>query len=551
MTTDNSKTDTMPKKTDKSEKQKSTEGDSAQAVHDRVAEEEKLIQEQLPDNKAGDGEEVTPDLIKKCYWRGETGLGELYAALHRGKFIHNNTTGEWLKYNDQHWELDELNEHIPAIEKVITLIWDEINILKKDKQELDPEEDKVAIKVADNTIKGFHKKINKLYDLKGQAACIKAARTVKNPLATTSDVFDNKPLLLVCSNGVVDLRTGKMKAGRPGDYLFNSTGHEFHGIVPTLEGRKIWDNILYTMFEDWEMANFLRRFFGYIAPGSTAEKVFAVASGGGSNGKRILIDSAMYVLGQYSITIKSELLLVQKNKSSPSGPTPQLCALNKIRLAVASEVNENAIFDAAEIKRLSGSDQLSVREPHAKRDTFQNQTHQLLIQVNDDPKCPGGDIGFWERMIKIQFPFTFVKNREPDPEVANERKADKDLFEKLVKIYPHILGCIVEGAVEYHEVGLEPPKSVLKAIQKYRDEEDIVGRWVKSDCEKSLQSETGATVLYKSFVEFYHETSGDKEPSQNWFGKQLKKKFTRFEKSGRFYYRGIKISDDPYPPGDS
>lgn len=550
MTTDKKELSAMREKTGKSKELESTEGDSLQDVQDRVAQEEKLIQEQLPDSKEGDSREVTPDFISKCYWRGETGIGELYAALHRGKFVHNNTTGEWLEYNGHHWALDELNNHIPAIETVIDRIWEEIRRLKKDKQKLDPEDDKGAIKDADNTIKGLRKKINKLYDLKGQAACIKAARTVKNPLAITSDFFDNHPLLLACTNGVVDLRTGKMRTGQPGDYLYYSTGREFHGIVPSKEGRAIWDNTLYTMFEDWKMVDFLRRFFGYVATGSTAEQVFGVASGGGRNGKRILIESVMHTLGQYAIPIKSELLLVQKNKRGPGGPTPELCALNKVRLAVASEVNENAIFDAAEIKRLSGSDQLSVREPHAKRDTFQDQTHQLLIQVNDDPKCPGGDIGFWERMIKITFPFTFIKNRELDPDVPNERKADINLFANLVKIYPHILGWIVEGAVEYHEIGLDPPKSILEATKSYKRDEDIIGRWIESDCEKNLKAESGATTLYHSFVEFYHETIGDKEPSQNWFGKQLKKRFPRISKSGRYYYLGIKISGDPDGPQD-
>ncbi len=511
----------------------------------RVAEEEKLIEKLLPEDQE---EGITPEFIKKCYWRGETGLGELYGALHRGKFVYNNTTDEWLKYEDHHWSLDELNNHIPAIEDVIDLLWGEIRRLKEEKQKLDPDDDKGAIKTADNTIKGLRKKINYLYDLKGKAACIRAARIVEKPLAVTSDVFDREPLLLACPNGVINLRTGLMSPGQADDYLFFATPVPFHGTTPSEDDRKLWEDTLYAMFESWEMVHFIKRFFGYVATGSTAEQVFCVASGSGRNGKRVLIETIMNVLGQYAIPIKSDLLLVQKNKRSAGGPTPELCALDKVRLAVASEVNENAVFDAAEIKRLSGSDKISVRVPHGKRETYQEQTHQLIIQVNDDPKCPGGDAGFWERMIKIYFPFKFVKRKPAEP---NERRADKDLFEKLREIYPAILGWLVEGSVEYHKIGLAPPKVVLDATKEYQEDEDIIGRWVKADVEKNLQAQSGATVLYASFVKFYHETTGDREPSQQWFGKQLKKRFPKLTKGGYVYYLGIKLKDEPMETGET
>lgn len=521
--------------------------DPAQEVKERVAREQAAIKAQLPDDDQPT-EEITSEFIRKCYWRGETGYGELYAAVHRGKFLHNNTTGEWLIFDGHHWRIDDLNEHIPAIEQVIDLLWEEIKTIKKEKQELDPEDDKSDIKNLDSLIKGMRAKINKLYDLKGQAACIKAARTVQSPLAATSSVFDQHPRLLACKNCVVDLRTGKPRPGRPEDYLYLSTPIEYHGIVPSKEGRKIWDNTLYTMFEDWSMVNFLRRFFGYSATGLTIEQIFGVFSGGGRNGKRILIESVMNAMGQYAIPIKPELLLVQKIKRGAGGPTPELCALQKIRLAVASEVRANAEFDEAEVKRLSGSDKINVREPHAKRDSYQEQSHQLIIQVNDDPKCPGADIGFWERMIKVQFPFTFVKNRAPNPDEPMERAADIDLFDKLLSIYPHILGWIVEGAVEYHQVGLEPPPAVREAIKNYQADEDIIGRWIESACEKKLGAESGATDLYENFKAFYHATAGDKEPSQIWFGKQLKKRFPRITKSGYMYYLGIKLIGDPDKP---
>lgn len=54
---------------------------------------------------------------------------------------------------------------------------------------------------------------------KGVNARIKFTLANLEPLITKPDVWDKDPWLLGVTNGVVDLRTGEHRAGRPTDYM--------------------------------------------------------------------------------------------------------------------------------------------------------------------------------------------------------------------------------------------------------------------------------------------------------------------------------------------
>ena len=64
------------------------------------------------------------------------------------------------------------------------------------------------------------------------------------PIATTADAWDRDPWLLCCDNGVVDLRTGRLRPGRPEDMTCRSTNISYNPDAPCPR----WERFLAEVF---------------------------------------------------------------------------------------------------------------------------------------------------------------------------------------------------------------------------------------------------------------------------------------------------------------
>jgi phage/plasmid-associated DNA primase len=99
----------------------------------------------------------------------------------------------------------------------------------------------------------------------------------------------------------------------------------------------------------------------------------------------------------------------------------------------------------------------------------------------------------------------------------------------------------VRGCLEWQRIGLSPPEKVREAIQRYRQEEDILQDWIDDRCQLDKYAETPATKLYFNFADWWVRNvtpNRKKVPSQHVFGRWLTKKFKR-EKKGTYVYFGI------------
>ena len=165
----------------------------------------------------------------------------------------------------------------------------------------------------------------------------------QSPLAIRGDEIDAQPWSFAVANGVIDLRTGVPRPGRPDDYLMKSSPVEWQDIdapCPT------WERFVKeVMDDDQEVADFLRRAFGYGITGLSTEHVFIVFHGRGRNGKGIMTEIIQEVLGGRDASsalagpVQSEMRLDQ-GKRSVAGPSPDIMALRGLRLAFASETDE-------------------------------------------------------------------------------------------------------------------------------------------------------------------------------------------------------------------
>ncbi|WP_428558563.1 MAG: DNA primase family protein [Solidesulfovibrio sp. DCME] len=372
-------------------------------------------------------------------------------------------------------------------------------------------------------------------------SCIEFAHTIPGGLKIRGDELDCDPWLFACANGVLDLRTGTLRDGRPEDYLLRASPVEWRGIdapCPT------WDAFVHAIYEgNGRVIGFVRRLLGYCMTGLIKEHKLPVFIGQGRNGKGTLFETAMRVMGSYGGPIQSEMLLDQgKNVRSADAPSPAIMELKGMRLALASETDEHARFSMAKVKWLSGGDTLVGRYPHDKRNTKFLPTHKLIYYTNHLPHASSGDFAFWERFLAVEHRLSFV-DREPKEE--NERRQDNDLPAKLLDELPGILAYMVRGCLEWQRENLNPPDEVRAAVEKARRDEDYLADFFDECCELGQEFRVTSTTLYEAFEGWFKRNiSADpkKVPKQGRFSKWVDKRFQKIKSNGKPTFIGLRLT---------
>jgi len=505
-------------------------------VQDRVAQEAGTA---TPEEDS----ELTSQFIQECLFANEQGDGVLYATLFRDRFLYCKNTMEWYEWQGHSWKRDIMNRSLAAVELLVERYLGEYKALGGKISDLTAEaevDNSRKIKRLSELQKQLLKRVSQLRADKRRTACLKFSHTIDDPLAITGEEFDNRPMLFPCANGVIDLETGRLHDGRPGDFLSLSSPVSFLGIDAPAP---LWEKSIHEIFAGNEdLIAYLQRLFGYAMTGLVTEKVFPVLYGRtGWNGRSLIVETISKILGDMAGPIAAEMLLSTKYTKSAAGPSPDIMSLKGIRMAFASEVDEGHRFSASKIKWLTGKDSLVGRNPHDKYQTRFNPTHKLFLMTNTQPQAPPNDKAFWERLHLIPFTISFVTR---DPQESYERPAIKDLDQQVLKEAPGILAWLVRGCLLYQKHGLKPPKEVTEATELYRRNEDLLADFIDECCVREPGAKAKSSSLYARFVDWYHDNIGKNEPSGTWFGKQLSQKYEKNKSEGVVMYHGIALAGD-------
>ncbi|MBS0426372.1 MAG: hypothetical protein JSR41_03680 [Proteobacteria bacterium] len=329
-------------------------------------------------------------------------------------------------------------------------------------------------------------------------ATLVLAQADRNMVVPTN-LWDADPLLLNTPNGVVDLRTGNLRA-RGIEFVTQATavGPDFTASCP------IWLRFLEQVFlGDAQMIEFMQRSMGYWITGSVSEQVLHFLHGQGSNGKSVLSDLVKWITGSYGIKLAATALMQAKGERHPT----ELAQLRGKRLALSSELAENDFFNDALLKELTGDATLSAR--FMRGDFFEfPMTQKHVIVGNFKPRLRGGDPAIARRMLLVPFNATFTGSAK-----------DKFLLDKLKAEGPAILAWMVRGAEKWSKEGLAVPASVQAASASYMAAMDDLRLWMSEACE--MKGESRAKDLYASFSS-WKKARGEHPPSQTVWGERMK-----------------------------
>lgn len=482
------------------------------------------------------GHGLPSQFVRDCLNANEAGDGELYARLNRSRFIWVAQRDRWYKWAGHSWDIDYLRESYTAAEAVAEAYIEEARVVSRESDAAVKVGDKDRSKFLDRLYSDLLKRVTSLRGQKRRRSCLEFAATAQDPLAIVGNELDTNPWMLVCGNGVLDMRTGEIRPGRQDDWLSKSTATLWPGLDAACPE---WDSALLEIFDGHQdLVDYIQRACGYAMIGANLEHSFFIWFGEGRNGKSLIQDVLCFVLGDYSGPIQSEMLL-DNGPRSTAGPSPDVMSLKGLRLAFATETPEGRRFNASKVKWFTGNDILVGRSPNDKYETRFRPTHQLFLLTNHLPHVSADDRAFWARAQAVEFTQRFCDN----PMAANERLRDKNLYQKLQQLAPGILAWLVRGCLAWHERGLDPPPIVVSTTEKYRTGEDIMAVFIAERCELGDTLSESSSDLCQAYQQWYADNISKKSvPSSISIGKKLTLKFPDNYKSGGYtMYRGVRL----------
>ncbi|HSV92423.1 MAG TPA: phage/plasmid primase, P4 family, partial [Desulfobacterales bacterium] len=330
------------------------------------------------------------------------------------------------------------------------------------------------------------------------------------PTATSGDAWDLDPWILGCENGLVDLRTGALRVGRPADMVSRSTKLDYDPRATCPR----WDRFLQEVFAaDEDLVGWFAMLIGASLVG-TSKELLAVHYGSGNNGKSVAFRTlGREVAGDYSVEIAVETLL---NANRAAGaPTSDLMRLRGARLAFTSEPERGAKFRGGTLKRLATIDLMTGRELHGRQEEWP-PTHTLHLATNHLPAADDASEGFWRRIALIPWAVRFAKRGE----AGYGPFEDPGLFAILAGEAPGILAWAVRGAVAYATVGtLHPlPASVARETAAYREDEDPLGGFLREWVVGQAGASTAGPKVYEQYLA-WAESIGSKPMTAPVFGR--------------------------------
>ncbi|WP_020116771.1 phage/plasmid primase, P4 family [Streptomyces canus] len=443
----------------------------------------------------------TADTGPGTYTRTDDGNALRLIDEHEAEIRYVPQRGKWLHWNGHRWE------------------WDDAGLVRE-----------MARTIARALPNGEGEAKHRARSLSqsGISAMVTMAQTDPRAVALM-ETLDAHPLHLNTPAGTVDLTTGQISPPDPAAMHTRTTSVAPDATLPTPRFAQFLAD---TFGEHSDIAAFVQRLAGYSASGDTRFHILPFLNGPGGNGKSVFLDLLRMLLGDYAATAPNTFLMAGQQQHET-----EVARLQGLRLVVVSEVNQDARFDEAKMKLLTGGDALTARFMRQDHFTFE-PTHHLWLMGNHLPAVKAGGDSFWRRLRLI--PFT--------RSVPPERK-----IENLARILaeeegPGILAWIIAGAVDVFDKGLREPGTVMAFTETYAEEEDSLARFMADCCHLGGGNHVAInTAKLRAAYDDWCRAEGETPLKPQVFGRELRTRFgiEQTRSNGRRFYVGVALLAHP------
>jgi len=369
----------------------------------------------------------------------EQGNGERFAQAFGDRFRWSAPWDKWLAWDGRRWAIDAVLDAERAGLELPKLIGREAE------EEVDEARRKALRRWASST---------------ERRAVIRASLELAKPLlAVTPEQLDTNGWLLNVRNGTLDLQTGELKPHDRADLITKLAPVDYHrdAVCPR------WEQFLLEVFaDDLGLIGFVQRFIGMSLTADVSEHIFPVLWGAGRNGKSVLVDTILGILGDYACPAPPSLLTVRHNEEHPT----EIAGLRSMRLVIGSESEQGARLRVQLVKSMTGDAVLRGRLMYHDYFNFL-RTFKLALVTNHRPRIADDSDAAWERVKLVPFTAQFKE--------GTARPPDKHLLEKLKAEWSGILAWAVEGNLaRLRNGGLTAPKTMTAATASVRRDEGLL-----------------------------------------------------------------------------
>jgi len=460
------------------------------------------------DVHANPGATVFESLLDRDFDMNDAGNVAVLIALHDGDLRYDASTSEFMFWHNSRWERDEHGTLMREAIKRVERYWSVKS--QRTRARVDGAAQRETAEGVKST--GGRKRMDGLIpggaaaaldDLADkQAGWAKACGNVKQinairslaategAIVVTSDTLDRDPYLLGVENGVVDLRTGQLRADARDEFVTRRVPVAFNpdAKAPRWErfqqeicglplGRAADGSHPYT--ERPALVAYKRRWAGSMLIGENVGQKFFTATGEGSNGKSLELESYIEIMGPLAVKLPGGAFIAgARGPRDADAASPTLASLRGARLALASETEAGSTLNTGDVKAVTGDEQITARMLHSNGGTFHLEATPVLL-TNHPPNLKTVDNAIVGRIAIVPYDRTWNRPDEatPDPERPD---ADAGLKATLRAEREGILAWMVRGAAEVLAAGgkLNPPEEVTGRTDDYLREQTAYGRWL-------------------------------------------------------------------------
>ncbi|MFI5868160.1 phage/plasmid primase, P4 family [Streptomyces sp. NPDC051546] len=395
----------------------------------------------------------------------DRGNAKLFARVHASDFRHVPGLG-WYRWDGGHWQMDEED----------AVVW---------------AAGEIGEEIATTDPRGVHSaealRRHKRHSLStsGINATLAQAKTAPG-MVLSAALLDVDPYVLCTPAGVVDLRTGAVRGADPHKDFNSRATSTGPAPMPIPRFVRFLRDTFGDDCEGTAMIGYVQLLLGYSITGDVGAQVMPFLFGPGKNGKSVLLDLFMKLMGDYADTAPPGFLMARSHEGHPT----DLTELHGRRVIICSEVKPGDRFDEARVKHLTGGDRIKARR--MRQDFFSFEpTHKLWLLGNHRPEVGTGGFAFWRRMRLVPFERT----------VSDDRKIDNLVDVLVAEEGPGILHWLVEGARRYlaGDRDLTGPDKVRIATTAYAETEDHTGRFYTEACVLGPGERTEQKALYEAY----------------------------------------------------
>ena len=354
---------------------------------------------------------------------GEDALALEFARRYEGRFCFDHSRGEWFRWSGLRWVPDTVQYCFDCCRAIMR----------------ETRNSKIRT-----------------------ATAIERAARADPRLAVDHTAWNSDPFVLGTPSGAVDLHTGENLPANPKLMITMATS-----IDPAEPGTPcpIWDAFLNEATGgDAALKRYLMRRCAYWLTGDVSFEDFDFIYGPGGAGKGTFIKTVTSIVGDYAVSAPGDMFMSRRHEGHPT----EIARLRNARLVICSEIEQGEAWALTKLKILTGNEaKLSARFMHQNYFEFWPQ-FKLCFTGNHKPKIKTVDKALLRRFRLVPF------NCPP-------AKPDPDLKHRLEVEYPAILRRMIESRA----ADMVVPDTVRIATNEYLGSEDLIGRFVIEQCERS------------------------------------------------------------------